>query len=225
MGTFSALLALCAGSSPVSGEFPSQRPVTRSLDIFFDLRLNKRLRKQSRRRWFGSPSNSLWHYCNEDNGSKVLLNLEFLDSLHHSWETSLWIRYQRGAKAFWILELHDDIIKWKHFPRYWPFVRGIHRSTVNSPHKGQWRGTIMFSLICVWINGLVNNGEAGDLRRYRAHYDFTVMNLCQHSPGVGVKIKYRTLASYSVSCFLIIVAISAFITVTSDIPRIQNRNA
>ena len=47
---------------------------------------------------------------------------------------------------------HDDVIKWKHFPRYWPFVRGIHRSPVNSPHKGQWRGALMFSLICAWIN-------------------------------------------------------------------------
>ena len=57
---------------------------------------------------------------------------------------------------------HDDVIKWKHFPRYLPFVRGIHRSPVNSPHKGQWRGALMFSLICVWINGWVNNREAGD---------------------------------------------------------------
>ena len=44
--------------------------------------------------------------------------------------------------------IHDDVIKWKDFPRYWPFVRGIHRSPVNSPHKGQWRGALMFSLIC-----------------------------------------------------------------------------
>ena len=44
--------------------------------------------------------------------------------------------------------IHDDVIKWKHFPRYWPFVRGIHGSPVNSPHKGQWRGALMFSLIC-----------------------------------------------------------------------------
>ena len=50
------------------------------------------------------------------------------------------------------------------------------RSPVNSPHKGQWRGALMFSLICVWINGWVNNREAGDLRRYRAHYFVTVMN-------------------------------------------------
>ena len=70
---------------------------------------------------------------------------------------------------------HDDVIKWKHFPRNWPFVRGIHRSPVNSPHKGQWRAALMFTLICVWINGWVNNCEAGDLRRYYAHYGVTVM--------------------------------------------------
>ena len=44
----------------------------------------------------------------------------------------------------------------------WPFVRGIHRSPVNSPHKGQWRGALMFSLICAWINRWVNDGEDGD---------------------------------------------------------------
>ena len=70
---------------------------------------------------------------------------------------------------------HDDVIKWKHFPHNWPFVRGIHRPPVNSPHKGQWRGALMFSLICVWINDWVNNREAGDLRCYRAHYDVIVM--------------------------------------------------
>ena len=61
---------------------------------------------------------------------------------------------------------HDDVIKWNHFPRYWPFVRGIHRSPVNSPHKGQWRRVLIFSLICAWINGWVNSREAGDLRRH-----------------------------------------------------------
>ena len=64
MESFSALLALCAGYSLVTGRFPSQRPVTRSFDVFFDLRLNKRLNKQSRRRWFETPSPSLWHHCN-----------------------------------------------------------------------------------------------------------------------------------------------------------------
>ena len=45
---------------------------------------------------------------------------------------------------------HDDVIKWKHFPRCWPFVRGIHRSPVNSPHKGHWRGVLTFCLICTY---------------------------------------------------------------------------
>ena len=73
--------------------------------------------------------------------------------------------------------MHDDVIKWKHFPRNWPFVRGIHRTPVNSPHKGQWRRALMFSLICVWINDWVNNREASDLRRYHAYYDVIVMNI------------------------------------------------
>ena len=55
MGSFPALLALCEGNPPVIGGFPSQRPVTRNYDVFFDLRLDKRLRKQSRRRWFETP--------------------------------------------------------------------------------------------------------------------------------------------------------------------------
>ena len=70
---------------------------------------------------------------------------------------------------------HDDVIKWKHFPRYWPFVRGIHRSPVNSRYKGHWRGTLMFSLICARINCWINNREAGDLRRHHAHYDAIVI--------------------------------------------------
>ena len=71
---------------------------------------------------------------------------------------------------------HDGVIKWKHFLRYWPFVRRIHRSLLNSPHRGQWRGALMLSLICAWINGWVNNREAGDMRRHRVHYDVTLMS-------------------------------------------------
>ena len=70
METFSASLALCGGNSPVIGEFPSQRPVTRSFDVFFDLRLNKRLSKQSWDWWFETPSGSLWRHCNEENCQK-----------------------------------------------------------------------------------------------------------------------------------------------------------
>ena len=68
METFSALLALCEGNSLVTGEFPSHWPVTQSFGDFFDLRLNKRLSKPSRRRWFETPSRSLWRSCNIGKG-------------------------------------------------------------------------------------------------------------------------------------------------------------
>ena len=64
METFSAFLVLCGGNPPVTGGFPSQRPVTRSFGVFFDLSLNKRLSKQPRRRWFETPSRSLWRHSN-----------------------------------------------------------------------------------------------------------------------------------------------------------------
>ena len=64
METFSALLALYAGNSPVTGEFLSQRPMTRCFDVLFDLRLNKQLSKQSWGWWFETPSRSLWRHCN-----------------------------------------------------------------------------------------------------------------------------------------------------------------
>ena len=95
------------------------------------------------------PASMDWAKTNARRDEK-LLNFEIWCDLLEVW------RYVRERSG------HDDVIKWKHFPRYWPFMRGIHRSTVNSPHKGQWRGALMFSLICVWINGWVNNREAGD---------------------------------------------------------------
>ena len=79
-------------------------------------------------------------------------------------------------KYFLIAQIHDDVIKWKHFPRYWPFTWGIHRLPLNSPHKGQLRAVLMFSMIFAWINAWVNNREPGDLRRHRAHYDVIVMS-------------------------------------------------
>ena len=65
MEAFSALLAICAGSSPGPGEFHAQRPVTRSFDVFFDLSLNKRLSKQWRGWWFETQSRPLWRHCND----------------------------------------------------------------------------------------------------------------------------------------------------------------
>ena len=89
-------------------------------------------------------------------------------------KTPTWVRICT-ERCRCCLELHDDDIKWKHFPRYLPFVRRIYWLPVNSPHKGQWRGALMFSLICAWTNGWAYTQDAGDLRHHRAQYDVTVM--------------------------------------------------
>ena len=83
METFSALLALCAGNSPVTGEFPSQNPVTRSVNVFFHLCLNKRLNEQSWGWWFETPSRSLWRHRNVafPFGSYQMLNMHSHDIL------------------------------------------------------------------------------------------------------------------------------------------------
>ena len=85
--------------------------------------------------------------------------------------------------------MHDDIIKWKHFPRYWPFVWGIHWSPVNSPHRGQWRGALMLSLICARINGWVNNCEGW--------FETPSCSLWHHS---NVHSTFVTAMLYAISC-------------------------
>ena len=85
------------------------------------------------------------------------------------------MKFRRHFDRWHVVPTHDEVIKRKHFPRYWSFVREIHRSPVNSPHKGKWRGALVYSLICAWMNNSVNNRQAGDLRRHRAHYHVTVL--------------------------------------------------
>ena len=128
---------------------------------------------------------------------KLLTNRMFFKSLFKTmlratglfeWGVSIrdwWIILPRASNAEIVSmswhHMHDDVIIWKHFPRYWPIVRGIHRSPVNSPHKGQWHGALLFSLTCTRINGWANNVEAGDLRRHRANYDVMIMIVsCVH---------------------------------------------
>ena len=116
-------------------------------------------------------------HCSYHFGSFYVYFLFFISLfISNTFGTSFWAL---NASHCWRLLLlhrfHDDVIKWKHFLRYWPFVRGIHRSPVDSPHKGQWRGALMFSLIWVWINGWVNSPDAGDLRRHCAHCDVIVI--------------------------------------------------
>ena len=71
------------------------------------------------------------------------------------------------------------------FPHNWPFGRGIHWSPVNSPHKVQWLGALMFSLICAWINAWLKNREAGDLNCHRSHYDIIVLYKKNSSSNSG----------------------------------------
>ena len=99
---------------------------------------------------------------------------EVRDELHPS--IPLWYGIVAGGKLSNGLSLvtHDDVIKWKHFPRYWPFLRGIHRPRWIPTQRPVTRSFGVFFDLCL-RNGLVNNREAGDLRRYRAHYDVTVM--------------------------------------------------
>ena len=80
--------------------------------------------------------------------------------------------------------IHDDVIKWKHLPRYWPFMMGIHRSLVDSPHKGQWRGALVLSLICAWTNRLSKQSRcqwfgtpSRSLRRHCNYYSLAINDL------------------------------------------------
>ena len=91
----------------------------------------------------------------------------------------VWVRQTDMTIWGMLCQKRELMAWWRHqletFPRYWPFVRGIHRTRWIPTHKGQWHGGLIFSLICAWINSWVNNREAGDLRCHRAHYDVIVM--------------------------------------------------
>ena len=117
-----------------------------------------------------------WKVVRSKSFSYGELCLNLVNSGHpcHSNSGDMWkVRLANYIKVQPSCARHDDVIQWKHFPRYWPFVWELHRWPVNSLHKGQKRGALMFSLICAWINRWVSNRQAGDLRRHRTHYDVT----------------------------------------------------
>ena len=147
--------------------------------------------------WCYIPNHQAWHRLS---GQALLHEPWPMCPLisDQTWGTLISHTASTGGKVgtHWILGpllLHDDVMKWKHFPRYWPFVRGIHRSPVNSPHKGQWRRALMFSLICVWPNGWVNNRDADDLRCHRVDYDVIVMP----NDGYGLNDIWTCISNYS----------------------------
>ena len=160
METFPALRALCAGNWSVTGEFPSQRPGTRSSDVFFHLRLNKRLSKQSKRGWFETLSRSLWRHCNADwiaqrlkkiNGSMYWLWFPFDDPLLWYWDGATartcsdplqWCHNERNGVSNHLRHecLLNDLFRPRSKKtsklRVRASVRAIHRWPVNSPRKG-----------------------------------------------------------------------------------------
>ena len=170
METFSALLAFCAGNSPVTGEFPTQSPVARSFDVFFDLLLNKRLSKQSWGWWFETPSRSLWRHRNVDCIAGCASLTQTIELVNVKW-----IALANETVIYNIS--HCYVMTWACLmtSSNGNIFRVIGPCAGEFPHKGQWRGALIFSLICAWTNGWVNNRYVGDLRRHRVHYDATVM--------------------------------------------------
>ena len=108
METFSALLAICAGNSPVPGEFPTPRQVTRSFDVFFDLRQNKMLSKQWWGWWFETPSCPLWRHCNVITLTYCILSLS---SLQHLLSLSRKVSHCQNSKNLDALVYGSNILQ------------------------------------------------------------------------------------------------------------------
>ena len=137
METFSALLDICAGNSPVSGEFPAQRPVTRSFDIIFDVRLNKQLSKQSWGWWFEMQSGSLWRHCNVSRQFHRTLHGENLSSglrdvFWPMWGKPMWGKLMWGKWHWTTTYLENSIELW--MEQMQPAVSEICISQSLDPH-------------------------------------------------------------------------------------------
>ena len=114
------------------------------------------------------------------------------DLLYHMIYLSICFQVVWLSQCQW----HDDVIKRTHFPRHRPFVRGNPRYPVDFPHKGEWRGALMFSVICAWTNGWADNRNPGDLTRLCSHYnviaieankkDFVKINPCQNKTNQDI---------------------------------------
>ena len=118
------------------------------------------------------------YICSNFKGSKIIDN-QLLSNLEKIQQ--IWQQVNRQNKTLYIFRalvihflIHDDVIKWNHFPRYWPFVSGIHRSRW-IPRTKASDAELWCFLWSAWINDWVNTREAGDLRRHRGHYDVNVM--------------------------------------------------
>ena len=135
----STLLAICARNSLVTGEFPAQRPVTRSFNVFFDLRLNGRFSKQSRGWWFETPSRPLWRQSNYQAQCWLLTDNDISHGIFSKYSVGLiYIFYEQTSALKMVAKTkYDDVMTWIRFQNHWPFVKGIHRVS-------EWLGLTAF---------------------------------------------------------------------------------
>ena len=129
------------------------------------------------------------------------------DIMHHNNKVSnqlhmapTWPFCTKFAIAWWRHQMETFsalLVTGNHLPWYWSSLLGKFLSPLDSPNKGQWRGALVFSLICAWINGRAYNRDADDLRCYRAHYDVTVMaGNCRDKLGYSyfsIKVTFRDI--------------------------------
>ena len=167
METFSALLALCAGNSPVNGEFPAQRPVTRSFDVFFYLRLNKPLGQQSWGWWFETPSRPLWRHLLHQTQHDMMMSWHGNFFAHQYWpfwgETGRFPsqRAGNGDLCFWFF-VSSNILLNKQLSCWW--------------FKMPWRPCdVTMNISCWLVNGLLfDHDRAAEsdavFRRYRVYH-------------------------------------------------------
>ena len=214
-GSIFRVIGLLWGEPPVTGGFPSQRPVTRGFDAFFicactssctietsgDMRrhhahydvlvmalvylnstaiilanflLLHRQRNKHEGCWSLDYTNQLINdiFSATKQRTATLCIYKNLDQLQ--WHTThcsipMQLRKQIIVQDTWRRHQIEA------FSAVLAFVRGLHRRSVDPPHKGQWRGALMFSLIIAWTNGWENGRAAGDFRRHRSHYDVILM--------------------------------------------------
>ena len=182
---------LCAGNSPVTSEFPAQMasnaenvsiwwrhhdyPPHRLGAVHIAGRYNRReILHTCHLRPDKTTTSHVRRSCKHDLTSQPIKMRMFLISS---------------------LGTHDEVINWKHF-RVTGLSVGNSPVTCDFPQRGQWRGDLMFSFICAWINDSVNNRDAGDLRRHLAHYDVIVMRY--DSPSQAIKILMLGTKAYFV---------------------------
>ena len=156
MNRLFTLLALWEGNPPVIGGFPSQRASEVRLGRVFLM--------------------LVWTSCWTNHWYLDHVKLSLCDTAGPIDDKSTLAQIMAWCDQ---TTTHHDVIKWKHFQHYWPFVKGIHQSPVDSRHKGQWRRALVFSLMWAWTSASTNTWDAGDLRSHCTHCDVNVMPLLE----------------------------------------------